>query len=79
MSCSSPGKVKHLSREAAVAHIRALYKAGLGNQDYHPYACDGGRHWHVGHSQDRLKERIARAVRVGNSKAARADRVRKRR
>lgn len=79
MSCKFPGKIKHPTEQEAREHIRALYKAGKGNPDYLPYPCDGGRHWHVGHSQQRLGERIRQATKLGNGRAARARRIGRRR
>jgi len=63
MTCASPHKIKHTSKEAAKAAIRSLYRSGRGNPDYRAYPCDG--HWHVGHSQERLGQRIRRALRRG--------------
>jgi hypothetical protein len=79
MACRFPDKVKHPDKDSALAHIRSLYRNGKGCPDYAAYPCDGGRHWHVGHSQLRMHKRIRRALAVGNATTAHARRIRARR
>lgn len=49
MKCEATGKVKHLTRGAALAHMRSLRlnKRGL----VFPYLCPHCNYWHVGHRQ----------------------------
>lgn len=75
--CKWPEKRKHPNKQAALEHIRQLYRQGKGNPDYAPYQC--GDHWHIGHSKKWLGQRIKNAVRAGSGKAAKARRIRSRR
>lgn len=64
-TCPNTGKVAHLSRQDALAHLRALRARG-GSVDLNVYRCPfGGTHWHVGHSWYRLRRRIREAKRRG--------------
>jgi hypothetical protein len=56
--CPTPAKVAHHSEVDARVHLAALRRVG-GSPDLTVYRCGG--HWHVGHSQVRLRKRI-RAV-----------------
>jgi hypothetical protein len=67
VTCRSPEKVAHKSRDAALEAIRKLYKAGRGNPDYSPYPCGG--HWHVGHEAAHFRKRIKAALGSGRNKA----------
>ena len=79
MTCYHPEKVKHATLEEAREHIRRLYRAGRGNPDYQAYPCDGGAHWHIGHSMRHFHERIRKVVRHGSSVSVRGRRMRHRR
>lgn len=54
MNCPRAGKISHVSRRAAAAHIQSLLARGA--QDLRAYPC--GDHWHVGHHQGELVKRI---------------------
>lgn len=57
--CRSPHKVRHSSQAAANEHMLSLRKNG--GRDLNVYPCGG--HFHVGHSQAKLRGRIQRALR----------------
>ena len=60
--CPTPTKIRHPTRQDAVAHITRLYRSGRGNPDYQPYQCVCGA-WHVGHSVVSFRRRIKKAIR----------------
>lgn len=63
MSCPTPGKVRHTSKQNAWKHARSLWAEGA-SPDLKPYRCEC-RSWHVGHSQASLGFRIREARRKG--------------
>jgi hypothetical protein len=58
--CPHPEKVAHPDEAAARQHARALWKHQHASVDLQPYQCRCGA-WHIGHSQQSLKDRIRRA------------------
>ena len=47
----------------AWAHIKSLKAAGKFVADMAPYPCHG--HWHVGHSEKKLRKRIKHSLGKG--------------
>ncbi|MCW2756995.1 MAG: hypothetical protein JWO46_741 [Nocardioidaceae bacterium] len=66
-ACPRTGKIPHVSKAAAVAHIEALERAGRGSPDMSVYRC--GDHWHIGHDARRFAKRIRRSIAAGRGKA----------
>lgn len=64
-TCPRPEKIRHATKQAALAAIRSLNKAGRGNPDMTAYRCVCGS-WHIGHDLAKFTYRIRRAVRAGN-------------
>lgn len=59
--CRWPEKRAYPTKADARAAITSIYRAGKGNPDLEPYACD--QHWHVGHGRKHFHDRIRNALR----------------
>ena len=70
--CPHPEKVAHPTEAKALAHRTALIRHRDASVDVVAYQCRCGA-WHVGHSQQSLRDRIRKARR-GTSNAGRRKR-----
>jgi hypothetical protein len=62
--CGTTGKIAHETGRAAHGHRRSLLQGGAST-DLTVYRC--GNHFHVGHSQAKLRRRIRDALRRGRA------------
>ncbi|MCU1592424.1 MAG: hypothetical protein JWP11_3680 [Frankiales bacterium] len=61
-ACPHPEKQAHATEKAALAHRTALIRHRHASPDVVAYLCRCG-FWHVGHSQQSLRDRIRKARR----------------